>query len=211
MKIKCQRLSYRYPKAKSAVFEDLAIEFRSHVTLLKGYSGCGKSTLLRLAAGLLQPTSGQIEIEGLRRPGSREFFRKELSFVFQNLNLLPLASIERNLQLSSHIAGISNDSSQKWLELLGLWDLRKRSVEQLSGGQRQRVAIARALAKQPKVLFLDEPTSGLDDDNTAIIKNAVREFTSTGATICVTATHDQRLEEIADELVDFHTFLSLPK
>jgi len=211
MKISCKQLSYCYPGAEQPVFSRLNLEFRNHMTLLRGYSGCGKSTLLRLAAGMLAPTAGCIETEGLLKQGSREFYRKELSFVFQNLNLLPLASVERNLQLSSQIACTPWSSAEKWLKTLGLWDLRKRRVEQLSGGQRQRVAVARALAKQPKVLFLDEPTSGLDDDNTAIIKNAVKEFTSSGKTICVTATHDHRLEDIANELVDFHTLLSLAK
>lgn len=211
MKISCQQLSYRYPGAELPVFTELNLEFGNHMTLLRGYSGCGKSTLLRLAAGMLTPTEGRIEIEGLLKQGSREFYRKELSFVFQNLNLLPLASVERNLRLSSQISGTPWSFAEKWLETLGLWDLQKQRVEELSGGQRQRVAIARALAKQPQVLFLDEPTSGLDDDNTAIIKNAVNEFTSSGKTICVTATHDHRLEDIANELVDFHTFLSLSK
>lgn len=211
MNISCKHLSYSYPGAKQPVFTQLNFTFECPVTLLRGYSGCGKSTLLRLAAGMLIPTNGTIETEGLLQPGSKEFLRKELSFVFQNLNLLPLASIERNLRLCSQISGSPWPVAEKWLHVLGLWDLRKSPVEQLSGGQRQRVAIARALAKEPKVLFLDEPTSGLDDDNTATIKNAVTEFTSSGTTICVTATHDHRLEDIADELVDFHTFLSLSK
>lgn len=209
MKIKCRTLGFRYPRAEQSVFEGLDIEFRNQVTLLKGYSGCGKSTLLRLAAGLLKPTAGTIEVEGLLQPGTREFFRKQLSFVFQELNLLPMASVERNLLLSSQIAETPIEHAHKWLKILGLWELRSRPVERLSGGQCQRVAIARALAKQPKVLILDEPTSGLDVDNTNIIKAAVQEFTASGTTICVVATHDSRLEEIADELVDFHSFLSL--
>lgn len=209
MKINCQSLSYRYPGADCFVFENIDIRFSNQITLLHGYSGCGKSTLLRLAAGFLKPTSGTMEVEGLLKPGTRDFFRKQLSFVFQDLNLLPLASVERNLHLSSQIAGSPINLVQHWLEILGLWELRKRPVERLSGGQRQRVAIARALAKQPKVLILDEPTSGLDADNTNIIKSAVKEFTAGGSTICVVATHDQRLNEIADELVDFHSFLSL--
>ncbi len=211
MKISCRSLTYRYPASKEDVFSRLNITFPTHVTLLKGYSGCGKSTLLRLGAGLLQPSSGEIVTEGLSKPGSRTFFRHELSFVFQDLNLLPLASVERNLQISSQIAGSATNNIQKWLENLGLWHLRKRPVEHLSGGQRQRVAIARAISKNPRVLFLDEPTSGLDDENTQIIREAIREFTAERNTICVTATHDQRLEPIADDLVDFHTFISLEK
>jgi len=211
MKISCDALTYRYPGTRDNIFTDFSIEFPTHVTMLRGYSGCGKSTLLRLGAGMLKPSSGAVRMEGIHAAGSREFFRKELSFVFQNLNLLPLASVERNLSISLRIAGIDLGQAQKWLEILGLWDLRGRTVERLSGGQRQRVAIARAIAKRPKVLFLDEPTSGLDDENTRIIKSAVKEFTSERNTICVVATHDQRLEEIADELVDFHTFVSLEK
>ncbi len=211
MKIECRSLGYRYPRGKESVFTDLNLTFLPQVTLLRGYSGCGKSTLLRIAAGLLKPRSGEIITEGLSRPGSRHFLRKELSFVFQDLNLLPLASVERNLKLSCQIAGAGMENAGKWLGVLGIEKLRNQAVERLSGGQRQRVAIARALSKNPKVLFLDEPTSGLDDDNTNIIKSAVREFTAAGNTICVTATHDHRLEEIADDLVDFHSLLSLAK
>ena len=108
MKIKCQSLTYRYPGANQNVFEKINIDFPPHVTLLRGFSGCGKSTLLRLAVGFLQPTDGVVEVEGLLKPGSKEFFRKELSFVFQDLNLLPLASVGRNLRLSSQIAGTSS-------------------------------------------------------------------------------------------------------
>ena len=211
MRIECRQLSYRYPGVESDVFDGLDMSFGTGVTLLKGYSGCGKSTLLRLAAGLLAPTAGSVDTEGLSRPGSRDFFRKELSFVFQDLNLLPLASVERNLQLCSQIAGARREESDRWIKTLGLKDFKRRSVEKLSGGQRQRVAIARALSKVPKVLILDEPTSGLDDGNTEIIKASVREFVSRGESICMVATHDHRLEEIADELVDFHSFLSMAK
>lgn len=209
MKIKCQALTYRYPGADRDVFSNLDMDFPPRVTLLRGFSGCGKSTLLRLAAGFLKPTAGAVKVEGLLSPGTKEFFRRELSFVFQDLNLLPLATVERNLRLSSQIAGTPSGEADKWLEVLGLWDLRNRQVERLSGGQRQRVAIARSLSKNPKVLVLDEPTSGLDDGNTEIIKSAVTEFAGSGNTICIVASHDHRLEEIADDLVDFHSFLSL--
>ncbi len=211
MRISCRAVTYRYPGTEHAVFTGLDMDFSPGTTLLRGYSGCGKSTLLRLAAGLLKPDAGQVKVEGLRKPGTKEFYRKELSFVFQNLNLLPLATVERNLHLSLKLAGVPFCEAEKWMEILGLSELRKRPVEKLSGGQRQRVAIARAISRKPKVLLLDEPTSGLDDENTGIIRGAVREFVEGGNAICVTATHDQRLEEISDELVDFHTFLSLEK
>lgn len=211
MKIRLEGVTYRYPGTDDAVFDNLGFEFLDRVTLLRGYSGCGKSTLLRLASGMLRPQKGRVESEGISRIGSRAFFRHEVSLVFQSLNLLPLASVERNLRFSAQLAGSAWNEAEKWLKRLGLWELRKRPVEKLSGGQRQRVAVARALAKSPKVLFLDEPTSGLDDNNTEIIRDAVQEFAKSQDSICAVATHDRRLEGIEDELVDFHTFLSVAK
>ncbi|WP_411826262.1 ATP-binding cassette domain-containing protein [Luteolibacter sp. AS25] len=193
------------------MLDDFNMSFSCKTTILKGYSGCGKSTLLRLIGGLLLPRSGEVKVESLSAVDSTRYLRKEMSFVFQSLNLLPLASVSRNIRISAQIAGVDIAYGESWLERLGLEEFRDRSVEKLSGGQKQRVAIARALAKKPQVLLLDEPTSGLDDENTDIIKKAVEDFVSNKETICVIATHDSRLNALADELVDFHTFLSNPQ
>lgn len=210
MKVTCDAISFSYPGGGPLVLEDFSMTFPPAVTLLQGYSGCGKSTLLRLLAGFLSPRRGIIIAEGLLPLGSKGFFRQELSFVFQDLNLLPLASVRRNLMLSQQMASAPLEEIDRWLERLGISRWAEQRVERLSGGQKQRVAVARALAKRPSVLLLDEPTSGLDDENTAIIVDAVREFTRAGEAICVIATHDRRLQPLADELVDFHRFLSLP-
>ena len=207
MKINCQSLGYKYPGATSSVFTALNIEFDQATTILRGYSGCGKSTLLRLVGGLLKPKSGKIVGEGLLPIGSVKFLREDLGCVFQDLNLLPMASVWRNLELSCKLASVDVEKAHKWLEILGIDGLKRQSVEKLSGGQKQRVAIARALSKQPQLLLLDEPTSGLDDENTEIIKNAIREFGKNEKTICIVATHDHRLEGIEDELVDFRTLI----
>ncbi|MGJ8633826.1 MAG: ATP-binding cassette domain-containing protein [Luteolibacter sp.] len=193
------------------MLKDFNFSFEVGNTLLKGYSGCGKSTLLRLVGGLLHPDAGEILTTGFHKLGSQLYLREDLSFVFQNLNLLPLATVERNLQVCSRIAKMDWSHAEEWLERLGLAELRHRSVERLSGGQRQRVAIARALSKKPRILLLDEPTSGLDDANTEIIKDVVKEFVVKGETICITASHDHRLDSLANELVDFHTFVPLEK
>ena len=207
MNIICHQLSYTYPRSKSPVLEKFDLVIRPGITLLKGYSGCGKSTLLRLLGGLLMPDSGHIEAPHLPTPGSRDFLRKSFAMVFQELNLLPLASVWRNIELSCRIAGVSPDEGGEWLRLLGMEAYASRKVETLSGGQKQRVAIARAMSKSPALLLLDEPTSGLDDDNTAVILNAIRRFSSKQDAICVIATHDHRIDPIAHELVDFHRIL----
>ena len=127
--------------------------------------------------------------------------------VFQELNLLPLASVWRNIELSCRIAGVPAEQGREWLALLGMENYASRIVENLSGGQKQRVAIARAMSKSPALLLLDEPTSGLDDDNTGIILSAITRFSKERDAICVIATHDHRIDPIAHDLVDFHRIL----
>ena len=125
--------------------------------------------------------------------------------------MLPLANLVGNLNLVASLAGISRrqtkERSDLLFEKLGLTELRKKKPGSLSGGQQQRAAIARALVKNPKVLLLDEPTSGLDDDNTKVIKQLL-ETSLPKNCICILSSHDHRLEEIADEIIDFN--LRLP-
>jgi ABC-type multidrug transport system ATPase subunit len=211
MNITCHDLAYRYPRAAVPVFSGLNLVMRPGITLLKGYSGCGKSTLLRLLAGMLEPDAGRISAPHLPELGSRDFLRRSLAMVFQELNLLPLASVWRNIELSCRIAGVSIESGREWLELLGMGEFASRKVDDLSGGQKQRVAIARAMSKSPALLLLDEPSSGLDDGNTGIILDAIRRFSARNEAICVIASHDHRIDPIANELVDFHHILSLAK
>jgi len=207
MTISCRKLRYTYPGSTDPVLDGFDLEIRPGVTLLRGYSGCGKSTLLRLLGGLLKPDVGEIEAPGLPPPGSREFLRRSCAIVFQELNLLPIASVRRNIELCCKIAGVPAEQGHEWLERLGLGRFLDQRVEKLSGGQKQRVAIARAMCKSPALLLLDEPTSGLDDGNTDIILAAITRFAGQSETICVIATHDHRVNPVAHELVDFHRFL----
>lgn len=209
MKITCHEICFTYPGGHAPVLDKFSLSFTPGTTLLKGYSGCGKSTILRLLGGLITPTAGHIDAPDFPPLGSGEFLRKDFAMVFQELNLLPLASAERNVALSCRIAGVPAGHGTEWLERLGILEFSKRSVETLSGGQKQRVALARAMAKSPRLLLLDEPTSGLDDKNTQIILAAIRRFSENRDAICVIATHDQRLDPIAHELVDFNHHLPL--
>lgn len=212
--MRCQNLHFKYEKNRPWVIEDFNHSFEPGITLIKGASGCGKSTLLRLLAGFLKPGLGNVFTPNGGAPDEATFHRGELGFVFQQLNLLPLATLERNLELAASIAGLGNkaiaENSERWLGVLGLHPYAKRMPGTLSGGQQQRAAIARALVKEPRVLLLDEPTSGLDDLNTRVITRALDQFVLDGRW-CVISSHDARLEHLANEVLDFNRFLPLER
>lgn len=127
-----------------------------------GTSGCGKSTLLRILGGLLTPTVGSVEM-GARSSASS---RRQVGFVFQNVNLMPWRTVLKNVTLPLEISGRPKPSAereaQELLALVGLEQFEQVYPRELSGGMAQRVAIARALAGQPEILLLDEPFGSLD-------------------------------------------------
>ncbi len=212
--ITCTNLHYRYLSSTSWVIEDFSHTFDTGVTLVKGFSGCGKSTLLRIMGGYIQPTKGSVLINE-QKPSWQSYQRRDLGFVFQQLNLLPLASIKRNLQLASSFSRVSRQARQAHLEQytqqLGIEDLLKKKPSQLSGGQQQRATIARALIKHPSHLLLDEPTSGLDDLNTQVIIKVLKDYVAEHQATVVICTHDQRLDLIANEILDFNEFLPIDR
>ncbi len=203
-------VTYGYPKRSQQVFQDFNHTFRAPVTILRGPSGCGKSTLLRLAAGYLPPCQGKILTpEGT--PPDLIYQKTQLGFVFQQFNLLPLATISRNLQIAARFAGYSAKESkhntQHWLQTLGIAEYADSLPGELSGGQVQRAALARALAKDPQVLLLDEPTSGLDLENTSIFADALKTWLKPGK-IAIISSHDPRLVDTADEIFELDSHLS---
>jgi ABC-type lipoprotein export system ATPase subunit len=209
----CKDVWFRYHARAAWVIEGFSHEFQTGITLIKGASGCGKSTLLRLLAGYLEADRGVITTPSGSSP-SKDYQRRDVGFVFQQLNLLPLATVERNLEMAGSLAGLPADElrrrSAQWLDALGLREFSRRRPMSLSGGQQQRAAIARALVKEPQVLLLDEPTSGLDDLNTQVISRALENYV-TGPRICVICSHDARLDLIANEVLDFNRFLPLER
>ncbi|HYE33162.1 MAG TPA: ATP-binding cassette domain-containing protein [Methylomirabilota bacterium] len=214
MSFRCQQISFRYNKRTPWILEQFSQEFSSGITLIKGASGCGKSTLLRLLAGYLSPQGGVITTPLGGSPRDPEFQRRDLGFVFQQLNLLPLASVLRNLEMAASLAGFSREEvdcrAARYMGLLGLEAYAERRPGALSGGQQQRAAIARALIKEPTVLLLDEPTSGLDDLNTQVISQTLQNYI-VGPRVCVICSHDHRLDPIAHEILDFNRFLPLER
>lgn len=208
----CEKVSYAYNK-RAHVLNQFSCKIDTGITLMVGYSGCGKSTLLKLMAGFLKPSDGILTVDGAN-PRSKRLCREQIGFVFQQLNLLPLATIRQNLMMSASLTRLSQeeilDSIQSLLTSLGLTNLASSRPIELSGGQQQRAAIARALVKRPRFLLLDEPTSGLDDLNTRVICKELTRYAASGGT-CIIATHDTRLEDLANERIDFNRFLPVER
>src|SRR3954463_16303750 len=149
---------------------------RGQLTAVMGPSGSGKSTLMHLLAGLDQPTSGDVWIDGtqITALGDTELTklrRRHIGFVFQSFNLLPMLTAEENVVLPLSLAG--RNPERKWVDELiaelGLAERRRHRPSELSGGQQQRVATARALVSRPTVVFADEPTGNLDSQTSGEI------------------------------------------
>lgn len=207
----CEQLDYSYTRG-TKVINGFSHVFRPGITLLKGYSGSGKTTLLKLLAGYLKPDGGRILTPTGAKVTSRRYLRRDVAYMFQGINLLPLMSVERNLRLAAEMAVLP---AREWkprcealLRDLGLTELRGRRADKLSGGQAQRAALARTLMKNASVVLLDEPTSGLDDSNTDIIRRLVLADQAATPRICIISTHDSRLFDIADEILDFDSPVS---
>jgi len=177
---------------------------------LMGPSGSGKSTLLNLIGGLDRPTSGTIEVGGVRidrLAGSKltGWRARHVGFVFQLYNLLPALTAERNVELPLLLTSLSRARRRRQVEtalaLVGLTDRSRHYPRQLSGGQEQRVAIARAIVTDPTLLLCDEPTGDLDrksgDEILDLLVALQREY---GKTI-VMVTHDPHAAERASRLV----------
>lgn len=204
MELICDHISFAY-NSNVKVFDGFSHVFKPGITVLKGYSGSGKTTLLKLLAGYLKVNSGRIITPTGIRVTSRRYHQRDVAYMFQGINLLPLMSVERNLHLAAEMAMLPRKQwkprCEALLRDLGLVELRHRWADKLSGGQAQRAALARTLMKDAPAILLDEPTSGLDDGNTDIIKKLVTQDAS--RRICIISTHDSRLLELADDLIDF--------
>lgn len=205
MKLVCDSIRFSY-SGREWIFDGYSRSFSQGITILKGYSGCGKTTLLKILAGYLRIQAGCVITPHGHSIHDTVYRRKEVSYMFQGINLLPLATVERNLQLCAEMAMLPSSQWKKRAEelisLLGLDELRRKKAASLSGGQAQRAALARTLMKDSDILLLDEPTSGLDDMNTNVIKNLVKN--QTRDKICILSTHDARLFDIAHEIIDFN-------
>jgi putative ABC transport system ATP-binding protein len=180
------------------------------MTLLVGPSGCGKTTLISILAGLLDPTSGAVQVLGSdlvkMSDGKKVNFRaKNIGFVFQQYNLLPALTAAENVAVPLLIAGQRRKLAvQQARELLGKVGLGERTESlptQLSGGQQQRVAIARSLIHRPKLLVCDEPTAALDAHSGQVVMELLREVALGEDRAVIVVSHDHRVYKFGDRIV----------
>jgi len=201
-----------YPDGESTVTAldkaDLSAK-PGELTAIIGESGSGKSTLLSVAAGLVTPTSGRVEVAGIDLTGAddktRSKVRREnIGVIFQQANLLASLTVREQLLIIDHIRGVRMrpQRADELLEQVGLANLGSRRMAQLSGGQRQRVNIARALMAEPALLLADEPTSALDSSLSQEIMALIAKLTREMNTATVMVTHDRRLLDYVDQAVE---------
>ncbi|MGJ3264683.1 MAG: ABC transporter ATP-binding protein [Salinarimonas sp.] len=144
--------------------KDVSLDFhRGELTSLLGPSGCGKTTLLKIVAGLLEPTEGEVTVNGRRVAGPGP----ERAFVFQDFALMPWATVVRNVAFGLELRGVAKaereERARHYIEEVGLAGFDRKFPHELSGGMRQRVGLARALCVDADVLLMDEPFSAVDE------------------------------------------------
>jgi multiple sugar transport system ATP-binding protein len=181
------------PKTQVVSDVSFTVADRAFLSLL-GPSGCGKSTILRLIAGLEQPGSGKIVIDG-QRINDLPPAERDIAMVFQSYALYPHMTCYENMAVSLRLRKLSDAEIKRRIdetaELLGVGELLARRPKQLSGGQRQRIALGRAIVRKPKVLLLDEPLSNLDAQLRERMRMELKKlFIEMGATV-IYVTHDQ--------------------
>ena len=186
---------------------DLSVNKGEFVAIV-GTSGSGKSTLLHMIGGLDNPTSGSVIVHGkeLSQMNDEEltiFRRRNIGFVFQNYNLVPILNVYENIVLPVELDGgtVDRNFADEVIRVLALEDKLKNMPNNLSGGQQQRVAIARALITKPAIVLADEPTGNLDSKSSAdvlgLLKLTGEKFNHT----IVMITHNNDIALLADRII----------
>jgi putative ABC transport system ATP-binding protein len=209
--VEAHELTRRYGEGDTAVdaLRGVSLEVgRGKLTGVMGPSGSGKSTLMHILAALDIPTTGYVVLAGTRLGELSDteitkLRRKDIGFIFQFFNLLPMLTAEENVVLPLTIAG--EKPEKEWfddlMKTVGLDDRRDHRPAELSGGQQQRVAIARALVSRPTVVFADEPTGNLDSKTSGEILELLRHSVDAYGQTIVMVTHDPRAAAIADRIL----------
>ena len=188
---------------------DLTVD-RGEFVALVGPSGSGKSTLMAIIGCLDSPTAGTyaldgVEVQGLAGTALARIRNEKVGFVFQSYNLLPKASVARNVELPLLYAGLGRKERRRraleLLERVGIPEKANALPAQLSGGQRQRVAIARALANTPALLLADEPTGALDSKTGEEVLALFTDLNRQGNTVLL-VTHDPHIASLAQRRVE---------
>ena len=181
---------------------------RGEYLAIVGKSGSGKSTLLHLIGGLEKPTEGEIFYSG--KPLSKKtqeqltiFRRRNVGFVFQSYNLVPILNVYENIVLPLELDGekIENGFVNDIISALDLEDKVDSLPNQLSGGQQQRVAIARALITKPQIILADEPTGNLDSQTSADVMGLLKSMIHNLNQTLIMITHNEEIAQVADRII----------
>lgn len=199
--ISIKSVNHHYSSSKHISFPDWQIN-DGEQWLLLGASGSGKTTLLHALTGILQPSEGEVVINGtsiygLTQKALDQFRGRHIGIIFQRPHLIKSLSISENLALAQTFAGLPKDNNRihEVLEALGIADKKNASPHTLSQGQLQRVSIARAVINKPALLIADEPTSSLDDHNAMAVLKLLMEQSGANQATLVVATHDKRVKD----------------
>lgn len=203
--------TYRSKDITVRALVDVSIEVgEGEMVAVMGPSGSGKTTLLNCLSGLDSIDSGKVSINGqslseLSDDALSGYRAKNMGFVFQVYNLLPVLTAVENVELPLILAGSSQHdatkSAEKKLEMVGLGDRLSHLPSELSGGQQQRVAIARALANDPAIVWADEPTGNLDSSNASEIMQLLRSLNKERQQTFVLVTHSEEIGMLTDRIM----------
>jgi ABC-type lipoprotein export system ATPase subunit len=201
MIISAENITFSYSKEQLFHMPNLYCSAGSTI-LITGDSGKGKTTYLHILAGLLQPTTGEILINGTSMvslsESKRDKFRgQNIGVVFQKSHFISALTVLENLEMASWLA-LGKKNTERAIKLLEQLDITKQANKlptQLSIGQQQRVSIARALMNEPKVLLADEPTSSLDDKNANKVIELLTSLSKEYKAALIIVTHDGRIKE----------------
>ncbi len=209
--LRLENLSKRYRQDRPAIFERLDLELRRGEYLaIMGESGVGKSTLLNLLAGLDQPDSGHVWLEGAdlscMDDDARTLLRRRcVGFVFQAFHVLPYLTVEQNIALPLELLAVAEPErtqrTAQMLAALGISPLARRYPRELSGGELQRIAIGRALVHRPRLVLADEPTGNLDPRSAAQTLALLRDQVKTNAGAGILITHSRTAADTADRIL----------
>lgn len=203
---------YRSGEIDLEVIKDFSLEIsEGEFVSLVGPSGSGKSTVLNMLGCLDTPTSGEIIIDGISTKAmsrtQRAHFRgKNIGFIFQSFNLIPVLSVYENIEYPLIMIQNLSESERKsrvlkLLEEVGMLEQKDKTPDKISGGQMQRVAIARALVTNPKIVFADEPTANLDSKTAYMIIELMKKIQREHQTTFIFATHDEKIVANVDRLI----------
>ena len=188
---------------------DLDVQ-RGEMVAIMGPSGCGKTTMLNCLSGLDDVDSGQVTIDGvvlhnLPDDERSDYRARNMGFVFQLYNLLPVLSAVENVEMPLLLSGVGATEARRrslvMLDRVGLADRAGHLPGELSGGQRQRVTIARALINQPSIIWADEPTGDLDSETTDDIMNLIIDLNRSNRQSFILVTHSEEVGRMAHRIV----------